>query len=250
MTPTAATCPACGARSDGPFCTACGGPVGSRGCTGCRTPLRPGARYCSHCGLDQRTPPPAGADRLPWLVAGLLCVALVGLVVLRVVRGTPAPAAPQMANAGNQGVAGAAPDISAMSPRERFDRLFDRLMRAGAEGDSVTIVNFSPMALGAYAQLDSVDADARFHAALIDVQVGDFAGAKALADSIEQHDPGHLFGPILLGTVAGLSADSVGRRAAYAAFRANYDRELARNRPEYLDHRQLLTEFQQAAETK
>jgi hypothetical protein len=193
-----------------------------------------------------------GGDRLPWLVAGVLSVVLVGLVVLRVVRGAPAPVAPQMANAGNEGAQGATPpDISSMSPRERFDRLFDRLMRAGAEGDSATVVNFSPMALGAYAQLDSVDADAQFHAALIDIQVGDFTGARALADSIEQRDPGHLFGPILVGTIAGLSADSAGKRAAFAAFLARYDREIARtDRPEYLDHRQLLTEFKQAAETK
>jgi hypothetical protein len=185
------------------------------------------------------------------MVAGALTVLLVGLVVFRVVRGTPAPVAPQMANAGNQGAAGAAPDISAMTPRERFDRLFDRLMRAGAEGDSATVVNFSPMALGAYAQLDSVDADARFHAALVEIQVGDFAGARALADTIEQRDPGHLFGPILLGTLAGLTADSTGKRAAFTAFLARYAREMARtDRPEYLDHRQLLTEFKQAAETK
>ena len=185
------------------------------------------------------------------MVAGALTVLLVGLVVFRVVRGTPAPVAPQMANAGNQGAAGAAPDISAMTPRERFDRLFDRLMRAGAEGDSATVVNFSPMALGAYAQLDSVDADARFHAALVEIQVGDFAGARALADTIEQRDPGHLFGPILLGTLAGLTTDSAGKRAAFKAFLTRYDREMARtDRPEYLDHRQLLTEFKQAAETK
>lgn len=202
--------------------------------------------------MDQRTAAVPGADRRPWLVAGVLSVVLVGLVILRVVRGTPSAEVPQMANAGNAGTATTAPpDISALSPRERFDRLFDRLMRAGAEGDSVTIVNFSPMALGAYAQLDSVDADAQFHAALIDIQVGDFASARALADTIEQRNPGHLFGPILLGTIAGLSADSAGKRAAFATFLERYDRQIARtDRPEYLDHRQLLNEFKQAAETK
>jgi len=214
--------------------------------------LNPGARFCHHCGLDQRMSAVPSADRRPWLVAGVLSVVLVGLVILRVVRGTPSAEVPQMANAGNAGTATSAPpDISALSPRERFDRLFDRLMRAGAEGDSVTIVNFSPMALGAYAQLDSVDADAQFHAALIEIQVGDFAGARALADTIEQRNPGHLFGPILLGTIAGLSADSAGKRAAFATFLERYDRQIARtDRPEYLDHRQLLNEFKQAAETK
>jgi len=252
MTSPAATCPACGARTGGPFCPACGAPVGPRPCRDCRAPLKAGARYCHRCGADQQATPAQAGDRRPWIVAGTLTVVLVGLVVLRVLRGTPAPAAPQMANAGNEAATGgAAPDISALTPRERFDRLFDRLMRAGAEGDSATVVNFSPMALGAYAQLDSVDTDARFHAALVEIQIGDFAGARALADTIEQREPGHLFGPILLGTLAGLTNDSAGKRSAFAAFLAGYDREMARtDRPEYLDHRQLLTEFKQAAETK
>jgi len=235
-----------------PECPACGAAVGTRPCRECQAPLKASARFCHRCGADQRAAPMAAHDRRAWIVAGALTVLLVGLVVFRVVRGTPAPVAPQMANAGNAGTATSAPpDISALSPRERFDRLFDRLMRAGAEGDSVTIVNFSPMALGAYAQLDSVDADAQFHAALIEIQVGDFAGARALADTIEQRNPGHLFGPILLGTIAGLSADSAGKRAAFATFLERYDRQIARtDRPEYLDHRQLLNEFKQAAETK
>ena len=57
--------------------------------------------------------------------------------------------------------AGAAPDISQLSPRERFDRLFNRIMQAAEQGDTAQVRRFTPMALGAYAQLDTIDADAR-----------------------------------------------------------------------------------------
>ena len=62
-----------------------------------------------------------------------------------------------------------------MTPRERFDRLFNRIMQAAEQGDSVEVERFTPMALGAYQQLDSRDADARYHAAVLHLQVGDFA---------------------------------------------------------------------------
>ena len=40
------------------------------------------------------------------------------------------------------------------------------------------------MALGAYAQLDTIDVDARYHAAVIHLQAGNLAQAKTLADTI------------------------------------------------------------------
>jgi hypothetical protein len=181
-------------------------------------------------------------------------VGLVGLVLFKVMRDAPAPVVPEMGNVGTPGAAfGAAPapDISQMTPRERFDRLFDRLMRAGAEGDSSSIVNFSPMALGAYAQIDSadIDADARFHAALVSIQIGDFAGALALADTMERRDPTHLFVPVLRGTVAGLTGDTTARNRQFTVYLRHYDAETARkDRPEYLDHPQLMTEFKREAE--
>ena len=64
-----------------------------------------------------------------------------------------------------------------MTPRERFDRLFNRIMEAGQQGDTAQVARFTPMALGAYAQLDTFDADARYHAAVLHLQVGRIAGA-------------------------------------------------------------------------
>ncbi len=105
--------------------------------------------------------------------------------------------------------------------------------------------------MAAYADLDSVDADTRFHAGLIAIQIGNFKGAHALADTLEARDPGHLFGPILVGALARLEGDTVAYRQALDRIRERAPSELARtDRPEYVEHRQLLTEVQQAAETQ
>jgi hypothetical protein len=181
------------------------------------------------------------------LIAGTVCVLLVAGITYRVSSSTPQPAAPDMANAGVSS-AQRAPDISRMSPRERFDRLFNRIMQAAEQGDSEQVEQFTPMALGAYQQLDTVDADARYHAAVIHLQAGNLPQARALADTILALAPGHLFGSVVRGTAARIAKDPEAERRAQQEFLANYQREMAANRVEYLDHRPVLEEFRTEAE--
>jgi hypothetical protein len=164
--------------------------------------------------------------------------------------GTPAPVTPDMANpgaggapAGPAGPAGPAPDISQMTPRERFDRLFNRIMQAAEQGDSAQVERFTPMALGAYAQLDSADADARYHAAVLRLQVGDQAGALALADTLLARSPGHLFGYLIRGSAARMAGDSAAAARAARDFAAHYDAEMRANRIEYREHQASLDDF-------
>ena len=142
----------------------------------------------------------------------------------------------------------AAPDISDLSPRERFDRLYERILRASSSGDVATVQQFSPMAISAYGMLDSVDTDARYDVAVIKLHVGDIAGAKALADTIVRKAPTHLFGAMLRATVARFGGDSAGAKAARAAFLRNYTAEMGRNRPEYEKHRSAIDTFKREAE--
>ncbi|HEY3011501.1 MAG TPA: hypothetical protein VGJ36_02050 [Gemmatimonadales bacterium] len=134
-----------------------------------------------------------------------------------------------------------------MTPRERFDRLFNRVMQAAERGDSSQVEQFTPMALGAYQQLDSRDIDARYHAAVIHMQVGELPQARALADTILAESPGHLFGYVIRGTVARIERDPAAQARAERDFLAHYPAEIAANRVEYLEHTPVLDEFRKEA---
>jgi hypothetical protein len=185
-------------------------------------------------------------------------VLLVGGIAYKVSSSAPQRAAPDMANAGAAGGdraaqrrgPGPAPDISGLSPQERFDRLFNRIMQAAERGDSIEVERFTPMALGAYQQLDTRDIDARYHAAVLHIQVGDFSPARALADSILAESPGHLFGYLIRGAVAGLQNDSAARTRAERDFLAHYPAETAAKRVEYLEHEPVIEEFKNDAQKR
>ncbi len=247
--PSPTTCPACGAQASGKFCSACGAGLGGRVCSHCQAELSSQARFCHRCGH------PAGgtesrSDRKAWTVAAILCVLFVGGIAYTMSSAAPKPAAPDMANAGSStgALGGPAPDISNMTPRERFDRLFNRIMQAAERGDSAEIGRFTPMALGAYQQLETRDADARYHAAVLHIQIGNLAQARALADTILSESAGHLFGYVVRGEVATLQNDSRQRSAAERGFLEHYDAAVRSNRVEYLEHKPVLDEFKRAAE--
>jgi hypothetical protein len=259
--PTSATCPTCGAPAAGNYCSGCGANLARRVCAHCPAELSPQARFCHRCGQpvgSGAARPKAGAsDRKAWLVAGAVCVLLVGGIAYQVSSDTPEPAAPDMANAGSSagvtasgGPAGPAPDISAMTPRQRFDRLYNRIMQASERGDSAEVERFTPMALAAYKLLDSVNADARYHAAVLHLQVGDFPAAGALADTILAESPGHLFGYIVRGEAARFQGNSRSRAQAQRDFLAHYDSETGAKRVEYLEHKPVIDEFKAEAQKR
>jgi hypothetical protein len=197
-------------------------------------------------------PAAGGRERTGWLIGGGAVVVAAFLLLWS--RGRPAPAAPDMANAGNAGAAGTvaplsgrAPDISSMSPREQFDRLYNRIFDAAGRNDSTTVIQFAPMGIGAYAQLDSVDTDARFHAAMIHLLVGQFPAALALADTIEAQAPGHLLGYVIRGETADRQNDTAALDRAYRDFLSHYDAELRSGRREYGEHRPSLDDFRTRA---
>jgi hypothetical protein len=103
------------------------------------------------------------------------------------------------------------------------------------------------MALMAYAQLDSIDADARYHAALLKVHTGEVDAARALGDTILARDAGHLFGYVVRGTVARFRKDEKGLALAYTGFLKRYDQEIKLARPEYSEHKTSLDDFRKAA---
>ena len=212
-----------------------------RYCPSCGAALQ--GRFCSACGsaADRPNPvgPAAGRSLVPYLLGGALVVALLGALFVSERGGAPALPQPALAPAGTP------PDLSAMTPRDRFDRLYDRIMRASETGDTSTVRTFTPMALAAYGMLESADADARFHAGLLRLAAGDGdgAGATALADTIEAQQPRHLFGILIRGSLARQNQNPAALKAAERDFLAAYPAEIAAGRPEYAGHQTLIDRF-------
>jgi hypothetical protein len=244
----ASSCRSCGATTAGNFCSACGAPREAAACAECGAATGGSARFCSSCGrsLAQQGARSRG-ERTPWLVAGAALTGLLAVLLVLLSRdATPAVAAPAAVAAPVE-EAGAPPDISKLSPRERFDRLYRRVMQAEQSGDDATVTRFTPMALLAFAQLDTLDADARYHVALLQLHSGDVAGPAAQADTILRQNPGHLLGYLIRGTLARWTRDDRAMAEAYAGFLEHVDAELAAGRPEYQEHRASLDQFGRAA---
>jgi hypothetical protein len=172
---------------------------------------------------------------------------MAALLIMLARESPDASAQPEVASVQPAETGESPPDISSMSPRERFNRLYNRVMQAAQSGDEASVSRFTPMALLAYAQLDTVDADARYHAALLKAHTGEIDASGALADSILARDPGHLFGYVVRGTVARFRKDQKALDQAYAAFLKRFDAEMKRGRPEYGEHRTSLDDFRRAA---
>jgi hypothetical protein len=217
--PNGSTCPSCGAGGrTGTFCSDCGARLGGGG-------RRPDVR---------------------WLVAGgaLVLLALLAALFIPEQRARAAAAAP----AGPVGASGQAPpDLSTMTPRQQFDRLYARALEAAQSGDDAGAAQFMPMAMAAYGMLDTIDADARYHAALLHLHAGNAAHARLLADTILVHDPGHLFGYLVRATAARWERDDAALQASYRDFLAHDAAESARGREEYDAHRATIDETRRLA---
>jgi hypothetical protein len=209
--------------------------------------VAPGARFCTHCGsaVTGVTPArPGPAITAPGIAVGALGVAALALVVWVIGgRGAAAVEAP----VAQQGAV--APDISSMTPRERFTRLADRVQAALEAGDRAGVIQFLPMTEGAYSQLlpGDRDLDARFHIAMLRAQTGNPVGARAEVDTILAAEPDHLLAHYVRALLADVAGDTAAGRAARVDFARAYDAEIAKDLPEYTDHRPLLEQARQAA---
>ena len=172
-----------------------------------------------------------GSELKPWVLSG---VAL-----------PPPPPAVPPAGAGGGGTP---PDISGLSPRQRFDTLYNVVMRASEGGDAARAAQFLPMALMAYGQLDDVDADSRYHLAVLRLHVeGDSKPALLLADTIQATSPHHLLALMIRGSAGQLAGDQAMTRTAAKEFLSAWEVEIASGKPEYRDHRGMLDQFRERA---
>jgi len=211
-------------------------------CHACGTTLAPGVRYCHKCGAAVGGTSGGWRAGLPWAITGAAVGAVITILVMRA-TGASAAAAPPPAAPALTAPAGAAPDISRMSPQERAQRLFDRVVDLAQRGVQDSVQFFMPMALGAYAQLPSLDLDAHYDLGVLHLAGNDPNGALAEADTILASAPTHLYGLMLRAQGLTEKGDAAGARKAYQAFLANEHAERARQRPEYAEHGAAIDAF-------
>ena len=180
---------------------------------------------------------------MPWAVAAIALVALIALVVGQRFgsRGT-APTADASQVAPDQGGAPAgpmprAPDISKMSPAERAERLYDRIMREYEAGQLDNVRTFLPMAVAAYESLAPLSLDQRYDLGRIGEVGGDTTLARAQADTILAARHTHLLGLILAAKAARLEKNEAAAKAFDTRFAAAEPKERSAGLPEYLLHK-------------
>jgi hypothetical protein len=221
--------------------------------------LTPGALFCHRCGLAigstvqnstpvsraPNAPPPAsrpqsGSQFLPWSIAALALVAVVAILAgQRFGTSDPTSATQpetQTPLGDGQGVV-RAPDISSLSPRERADRLYDRMMRLASENKKDSVQFFAPMALSAYDALGPLDLDLRYDFGRIAEISDNLAVAQAQADSILAESPTHLLGLILAGRVAALRTNNAQRDQLARRLMQAEPAETKKSLEEYTRHR-------------
>jgi hypothetical protein len=240
----APACPACQSPATGKFCSNCGAPLAGAQCAACQSELTPGAKFCHRCGTPAGAPAearPGATDRgigsaLPWAVAAIALVALIALVAgqhfsraaATAVTSTDAPAA---AVSG-----GAPPDISQMSPEERAERLYDRVMALNERGRADSVRFFAPMAMQAYTMLGVLNADQRYDLGRIAAVSGDEQIARAQSDTILARQPQHLLGLLLASDAARMRGDRAAENTYLQRFVAAEPAERAKQLPEYQQH--------------
>ena len=199
-------------------------------------------------------------NALPWLVAALAFLALFAMAAGRGFNARPSStidgsqnALPQAglddrAAGTNEQAAGIrAPDISSLSPQERADRLYNRVMLLASQGKVDSVLFFAPMALTAYQMLAPLNADQRYDMGRIGEVAGAIPLAKAQADTILRENPNHLLGLILEARLATLAGDTTGLRAYERRLISAEKIEGNRNRDEYARHQDDITNALQQA---
>ena len=222
------------------FCPNCGVPLGAMPCRTCGAQLSAGARFCHRCGATAATGPgPRRSDArfagaIPWSVAAIALLAFIGLAASQRFGGA-GPSDAIGAATPQSGIV-PAPDISSLTPSQRAERLYDRVMAAAERGRADSVQFFMPMAIGAYQALGDLSLDQRYDLGRLAEVAGDARLATAQADTILRRQPQHLLGLILAARAAELRGDARAARQYQDRLARNERAERQKQLPEYLVH--------------
>jgi len=190
-----------------------------------------------------------------WMALGLSIVAVV-MSLVALLRGgnesrpsVSVQAPPFAAAPSGELPPGHPPDLSTMTPREAADRLYNRVMAASESGNTAEAQRFTPMALSAYQNLGTLDNDARYHVAMLELATGNVKGAREQATQILRAVPNHLLGLMLEYKLAARAGNADAAMQANKKFLAAYGTEMAAGRPEYAEHQTALDHFRADAQS-
>jgi len=253
-------CPSCGKQSEGAFCSGCGTALKNQGnCPSCGARLPAGARFCTGCGQavaggGARTARAGGGSggggsNLPWYLLGAAVAALALLLVVPYLRENTSPRAPGGTLTGGlpDGLGDGTPPPLTGTPREQADALFNRIMAARESGDSAGAVFFTPMAIQAYDMAAPLDDDGRYHLALVHNVAGNHDEAVAVAEEILEGNPNHLLALAAAAEAEAIRGDMEAARAYASRFLEAYPTERERQLQEYLDHANIIPEYEREA---
>lgn len=148
---------------------------------------------------------------------------------------------------GGQSAAVRAPDISNLSPEERADRLYNRVMLLASQGKIDSVQFFAPMALTAYQLLAPLNPDQRYDMGRIAEVVGAIPVAQAQADTILRENPNHLLGLTLEARLATLAEDTTRLHEFERRLIAAEKIEAPKKREEYVRHQDDIANALQQA---
>jgi len=236
--------------------------AGAGFCAACGAALSAGARFCHRCGTPlgqglpvarQAQPASGAAAVLPWGVAFVALLALIAMVAgknfgkpagssldgsanslpTQELDGQGAGAAPFAGGAGG----GAAPNIANLSPSERANKLYIRIMEYAEMGKVDSVAFFAPMAMASHEMLESPSLDERYHFGRIAEVTGNAEVAKAQADIILTEQADNLLGLLLAARAARMSKDDSAARGFDARLLKAQAPQLATQAEEYVQHR-------------
>ena len=226
----------------------------TRFCEQCGAPVSPTARFCANCGFSVTGATPAstspgtaasapaavshGAVSRPdfarsfiWLVPTIAVIGVLGYAF-----GARSGGSAETPGVPLGGMGGGVPDISSLSPDERVDRLFNRVMSAASAGKTDTVMFFAPMAISSFSSLEPLTLHRHYDLGLVLMVAGQEAAAQAQADTILKAAPNHLLGLVLAMRVAMKEGNTAAAQRLATRLRAAVAAERAKNLPEYSDH--------------
>lgn len=114
---------------------------------------------------------------------------------------------------------------------------------ASETNDQATLTQALPRAIAAYRALGSLDGDATYHLAALELSAGRSAEARATCATLLTTNPNHLLALGISMQAAERTGDATARRDFAERLVKGYDAEAVRQLPEYRDHQRMLPSY-------